>query len=242
MGLSPLARGKRSAGSAEMPFARPIPAGAGETAAPVGRAGAPGAYPRWRGGNKPSGRKSEGREGLSPLARGKLTCFASPIFWRGPIPAGAGETFLLTVRNIKVGAYPRWRGGNLRRTWSPVPCSGLSPLARGKRLHVAGGPAPWGPIPAGAGETPTATARRSRSRAYPRWRGGNDMSGPGVERPWGLSPLARGKLTPCDPCQVVCGPIPAGAGETRAYAAPPAAERAYPRWRGGNFVPGCHSK
>ena len=50
----------------------------------------------------------------------------------------------------------------------------------------------------------------------------------------GLSPLARGKRHLHPERQGQQGPIPAGAGETRARSSSASASRAYPRWRGGN--------
>ena len=132
-------------------------------------------------------------------------------------------------------AYPRWRGGNCVKSFAMTPCRGLSPLARGKprgrRRHARAS----GPIPAGAGETRHRRWPRPKTKAYPRWRGGNSevrKYGSGV---WGLSPLARGKLLVHCMERAVRGPIPAGAGETPRPAPPRPRFRAYPRWRGGNI-------
>ena len=131
-GLSPLARGKHQACEIVEGRSGPIPAGAGETQlfkdAPAPR----GAYPRWRGGN--NGLKGLRCQvlGLSPLARGKHSAPASGPLLNGPIPAGAGETQDDVRTGDRVGAYPRWRGGNAGATQAQVRAEGLSPLARGK--------------------------------------------------------------------------------------------------------------
>ena len=51
-----------------------------------------------------------------------------------PIPAGAGETPMTNPLPCKIGAYPRWRGGNALAELVKLAPQGLSPLARGKRL------------------------------------------------------------------------------------------------------------
>ena len=73
-----------------------------------------------------------------------------------------------------------------------------------------------------------------KSRAYPRWRGGNLLLSWPKLTAWGLSPLARGKRLPVLLGGIGEGPIPAGAGETWAVAPGLSAGGAHPRWRGGN--------
>ena len=176
----------------------------------------------------------EAGEGLSPLARGKRIPWGVSLVGRRPIPAGAGETRRPCYGHGNVGAYPRWRGGNVLGIVLRSLGRGLSPLARGKHALTTPTAGSLGPIPAGAGETAACTDSHSASKAYPRWRGGNHCGGPGVALQPGLSPLARGKQEVFDLYRSAEGPIPAGAGETPD--APPATEpaRAYPRWRGGN--------
>mgnify|MGYP006998739734 FL=1 len=115
-----------------------------------------------------------------------------------------------------------------------VKSEGLSPLARGKQILPGLQMVDAGPIPAGAGETPSAPSVARWRRAYPRWRGGNRHGELRIEGVQGLSPLARGK----HPLGVFVGeelgPIPAGAGETLQFARASFSKGAYPRWRGGN--------
>ncbi len=49
--------------------------------------------------------------GLSPLARGNRMAVADVEVVMGPIPARAGEPFMLTWFYWSYGAYPRSRGG-----------------------------------------------------------------------------------------------------------------------------------
>jgi len=91
--------------------------------------------------------------GLSPLARGKPTPHRAADLFRGPIPAGAGETRPIASKSAAVGAYPRWRGGNCAVLHRQRHSAGLSPLARGKLARMIGPTLMLGPIPAGAGET-----------------------------------------------------------------------------------------
>ena len=90
-------------------------------------------------------------------------------------------------------AYPRWRGGNLLDLTAAQEVTGLSPLARGKQIPHRPHHAPPGPIPAGAGETPTLASLMDFLKAYPRWRGGNTHFELAKKPAKGLSPLARGK-------------------------------------------------
>ena len=217
-----------------VPQKGPIPAGAGETSCAVEGSGGSRAYPRWRGGNATVTTSPGWRWGLSPLARGKPQGRLAPHFDIGPIPAGAGETGSAESSSQAVRAYPRWRGGNIRRSRETDSGRGLSPLARGKLLLSFLQKQRAGPIPAGAGETTTGCTNLILHRAYPRWRGGN-MTQELLPIPVaGLSPLARGKQSSTSALPAASGPIPAGAGETSVFPKMPATIGAYPRWRGGN--------
>ena len=174
-------------------------------------------------------------EGLSPLARGKRASGSGGIRDGGPIPAGAGETYVYHASLLKSRAYPRWRGGNWPASPELLHSSGLSPLARGKPLRNWSACCPTGPIPAGAGETRCGGVLEHPAGAYPRWRGGNRLESAAGAVYEGLSPLARGKLASGSVVQRLLGPIPAGAGETHPDESHCTCARAHPRWRGGNF-------
>ena len=111
--------------------------------------------------------------GLSPRTRGKLHLRVKSPGGSGPIPANAGETGQSVARVKKKRAYPRERGGNFgqvidfRHSW------GLSPRTRGKRVEDCLAWLGVGPIPANAGETTRLARCITKTRAYPRERGGN---------------------------------------------------------------------
>ena len=91
LGLSPRVRGNHSRCRAAYDAGRPIPACAGQPAAPRMRRPPPGAYPRVCGATSIGFAMDDGVKGLSPRVRGNRlrTTDAVPIF--GPIPACAGQ-------------------------------------------------------------------------------------------------------------------------------------------------------
>ena len=159
LGLSPLARGNRAAGCVHGDRVGPIPAGAGEPPLFVSKSRSARAYPRWRGGTLASSGGYLNLRGLSPLARGNQMARQLQFAPRGPIPAGAGEPGRSPQKQRRHRAYPRWRGGTLKRYTQIKPESGLSPLARGNLVALELGTAITGPIPAGAGEPSSCRAR-----------------------------------------------------------------------------------
>ncbi|CDK48172.1 hypothetical protein [Escherichia coli IS1] len=89
-GLSPLARGTQHGRPYEIPVARFIPAGAGNSNIPGDNQPAYSVYPRWRG-------ELEER-GEIPAGRARF------------IPAGAGNSKPIFTRLLLIAVYPRWRG------------------------------------------------------------------------------------------------------------------------------------
>ena len=91
--------------------------------------------------------------GSSPLTRGKRPEQGTELLVFGLIPAHAGKTPVLVVREVQAWAHPRSRGENLSDLFIDAAAQGSSPLTRGKpdnrRLQVAG----RGLIPAHAGKT-----------------------------------------------------------------------------------------
>ncbi len=73
--------------------------------------------------------------GLSPLARGTL--ISCPILTRLSrfIPAGAGNTDILSNTDAVIAVYPRWRGEHVFLGLDLLLASGLSPLARGTLIQ-----------------------------------------------------------------------------------------------------------
>jgi len=216
-GLSPRARGNHVRMIESCRKHGPIPASAGEPKNP-GTMGYQGrAYPRERGGTVYHPAGSGSKLGLSPRARGNRQTFRRPLDLLGPIPASAGEPITGGCWAIRLGAYPRERGGTMFPPTSPCGEAGLSPRARGNRWVVLPHGIPQGPIPASAGEpsrTPKLVAGR---RAYPRERGGTVARVTFLPRPWGLSPRARGNRVYLVEERYFLGPIPASAGEPFGY-------------------------
>ncbi len=111
-------------------------------------------------------------------------------------------------------------------------CAGLSPLARGTPTLCYPNIFHCRFIPAGAGNTGESLRRGSCGAVYPRWRGEHIDGLKEVQESAGLSPLARGTLSPHSSAAADTRFIPAGAGNTIQY--PPAGllTAVYPRWRG----------
>ena len=139
-----------------------------------------------------------------------------------------------SARSPWTRAYPRRRGGNGRAASMAAICAGLSPQARGERGMLQLQVELEGPIPAGAGGTTRSRWTRWTGRAYPRRRGGNSVYELMNRDPKGLSPQARGELSPYPRHSIVKGPIPAGAGGTTRSRGCNCTTGAYPRRRGGN--------
>ena len=110
-GSSPLARGTRINYVLHSVRARFIPAGAGNTRAPVALAALHSVHPRWRGEHFPHSRPSQCALGSSPLARG-----TRPVL----MPAWSSSP-----------VHPRWRGEHGKRALNKAEPDGSSPLARG---------------------------------------------------------------------------------------------------------------
>ena len=117
-------------------------------------------------------------------------------------------------------------------------CSGLSPLARGKRHGFGHHQNLRRFIPAVAGNTKHPSHHAGLPAVYPRWRGEHSVITGCVTTATGLSPLARGTL--CHPPARGALPrfIPAGAGNTIKTAQLKVVGPVYPRWRGEHMVSG----
>ncbi len=130
------------------------------------------------------------------------------------IPAGAGNTFLLSHESGSNTVYPRWRGEHAAICPFNFSWRGLSPLARGTRqarvfVHVF-----LRFIPAGAGNTALAALAVRYKTVYPRWRGEHGQRYQQTRIPGGLSPLARGTRVVNNLIGKTRRFIPAGAGNT----------------------------
>ena len=133
--------------------------------------------------------------------------------------------------------YPRPRGGTkasfAMTDWS----GGLSPPTRGNLRANASPTSAWRSIPAHAGEPGVAPACGETHRVYPRPRGGTRISPRRRPKAVGLSPPTRGNHNSVGFPSVVCGSIPAHAGEPIAACRSFFRSAVYPRPRGGTSPP-----
>ena len=72
--------------------------------------------------------------------------------WLGSIPACAGEPVILEGAYLPTRVHPRVCGGALRRVHLGGLVMGPSPRVRGSHTAISPWRAPWGSIPACAGE------------------------------------------------------------------------------------------
>ncbi len=170
-GLSPLARGTLSYPPQFEPYARFIPAGAGNTKPVLDGIKPTSVYPRWRGEHVARYQPQAVQPGLSPLARGTpdSDCYCRRHFRF--IPAGAGNTQESAKGLDAPAVYPRWRGEHRCPLSAAVKTCGLSPLARGTLPLVTIKLPRQRFIPAGAGNTPIPALQVTSKTVYPRWRG-----------------------------------------------------------------------
>ncbi len=191
-GLSPLARGTLIPDLDIPGIDRFIPAGAGNTVASVRTGLQISVYPRWRGEHFRRILVPGRHFGLSPLARGTLGRRRGLGRSFRFIPAGAGNTYLVTGAPPLSSVYPRWRGEHKSFMSRRIRATGLSPLARGTPHALLGFNTERRFIPAGAGNTVTTRGQVQQVPVYPRWRG-EHISSSRFDLPTpGLSPLARG--------------------------------------------------
>ena len=195
-----------------------IPARAGETAPTPNRARTGRDHPRTRGGDPSRRKRSCGRSGPSPHARGRRVRRVVELRPEGTIPARAGETSSTSSATRGRRDHPRTRGGDSPRYSSHLPATGPSPHARGRRRRAPVPRAVPRTIPARAGETTSSGRPPCSRRDHPRTRGGDLRVHVGSGRPSGPSPHARGRLASAPPRRTLHGTIPARAGETPAQA------------------------
>ena len=109
-GLSPLARGNRTASDAQIALKGPIPARTGQPHISCAQCSASRAYPRSHGATSTHGSVVLVVAGLSPLARGNQAVRMPTGSRYGPIPARTGQPSYLSTRRSASGAYPRSHG------------------------------------------------------------------------------------------------------------------------------------
>jgi len=231
-GLSPLARGNHALMTCPHGGLGPIPARAGQPKNRPPHENMPRAYPRSRGATHSDANRSDGRQGLSPLARGNHGKAGLGLAASGPIPARAGQPGRQPQHPRAARAYPRSRGATVFGTLARLPTGGLSPLARGNHIRTREKYTPRGPIPARAGQPSSRSGYPSSGWAYPRSRGATEGMLQFMLHDEGLSPLARGNPALCSRRCGRAGPIPARAGQPLAAGWPDCRGGAYPRSRG----------
>ncbi|SUH13783.1 Domain of uncharacterised function (DUF2825) [Salmonella enterica subsp. enterica] len=132
--------------------------------------------------------------------------------------------------------YPRWRGEHLWITLQILVTCGLSPLARGTQVVAVVDGVAVRFIPAGAGNTTISALKIIPRSVYPRWRGEHTIKTVTCITMTGLSPLARGTLSPERQMELLARFIPAGAGNTPATQCARSGITVYPRWRGEHHL------
>ena len=157
----------------------------------------------------------------------------------GSIPAHAGEPSQSRTPAAGARVYPRACGG----TWSsrcwPTIARGLSPRMRGNPSRTFAPAGRSRSIPAHAGEPRSKTARRSRSRVYPRACGGTPSVNRALYSNQGLSPRMRGNRLLRGYGTAKTRSIPAHAGEPDSIPRRPSWRRVYPRACGGTVIAGA---
>ena len=170
-------------------------------------------YPRVGGGTGQGGPSGVRARGLSPRGRGNLADEGVINLGKRSIPAWAGEPQPRRPGTPSLRVYPRVGGGTGRWGRGGSPNAGLSPRGRGNRRGQAGGLSPFRSIPAWAGEPGILPLKHCLTWVYPRVGGGTLFPNPGEARCRGLSPRGRGNRGMFVDIVLVCGSIPAWAGE-----------------------------
>ena len=233
-GSSPLTRGKLRHFLAQARRGRLIPAHAGKTRCLESLLRRTRAHPRSRGENEESVPPCGGREGSSPLTRGKHGGQVSDGLPPGLIPAHAGKTQPRRRRHSARRAHPRSRGENGHCVPDFEAGVGSSPLTRGKLFggdlliicHRL--------IPAHAGKTEPYRTPNPADQAHPRSRGENTLGSALAHQPPGSSPLTPGKPPPRAVRGADLRLIPAHAGKTVLRRVSRPVSAAHPRSRGEN--------
>ena len=151
-GLSPRVRGNPSTTMGSHSLARSIPACAGEPHPSRSPHRRKRVYPRVCGGTPISSGLASRSIGLSPRVRGNRYVETSIRADEGSIPACAGEPPTPRPSHYRSPVYPRVCGGTQTQPAMRVGGDGLSPRVRGNPGDLNQHLAPFGSIPACAGE------------------------------------------------------------------------------------------
>ena len=145
-----------------------IPAGAGQTNSGLRGLSVMRAHPRGCGADTLPSTDFTSRHGSSPRVRGRRRADAKITRVLRLIPAGAGQTRQHQRRCHRRPAHPRGCGADDGYGVLLDRVSGSSPRVRGRHHDRARPPGSRGLIPAGAGQTPSATLSSSSAQAHPR--------------------------------------------------------------------------
>ena len=167
--------------------------------------------------------------GLSPHLRGSRQRADFRHELARPIPAPAGQPFLIAKSKRRTRAYPRTCGAAHVLLALFLHGEGLSPHLRGSRNPLRLAHLGKRPIPAPAGQPSAHRAAAGAPRAYPRTCGAATGIHAGLWREGGLSPHLRGSRCRMAPVPGRCGPIPAPAGQPNSKLYDKSDARAYPR-------------
>ena len=153
IGSSPRARGTPGSRSPSESRCRFIPACAGNTLPERAWSCRGSVHPRVRGEHTDAGLVRTDNDGSSPRARGTHDAFEFGTHSSRFIPACAGNTRRLRVRDAQQPVHPRVRGEHSHKTDFSVETPGSSPRARGTPGGAHGHLSGERFIPACAGNT-----------------------------------------------------------------------------------------
>ena len=173
-------------------------------------------YPRTRGATCCSRAFLASLLGLSPHARGNLVRRGVLRQCPRSIPARAGQPLTYEDTASLNTVYPRTRGATMATVWTRQGLEGLSPHARGNRVH----PVVYLPL----------------QRVYPRTRGATMALSCSSVSSTGLSPHARGNPHVVHVPLDNRGSIPARAGQPAPPRSVSSRKAVYPRTRGATNV------
>ena len=215
-GSSPRVRGRPEGGFRGVRESGLIPAGAGQTKNRQTQAVKAAAHPRGCGADGSRSRVRRVSGGSSPRVRGRHCRLLIGRWFRGLIPAGAGQTARWITEPGVVTAHPRGCGADVTSGAATPGVSGSSPRVRGRHPSFSAYFEFSGLIPAGAGQTVPSRYGCPANPAHPRGCGADCTIKTCAIAVLGSSPRVRGRRFQLRLHSFRSGLIPAGAGQTAA--------------------------